>query len=72
MIAKCWNCCQSDIYKDRKHNLILPSVKQIDTTAGEFPAKTNYLYLTYNGEDSDVVFNNNGIIVLGCGSYTNW
>ncbi len=51
-----------------KHE-ILPVVKQIDTTAGEFPAETNYLYLTYNGNYSDVKFDNEGIIVLGCGSY---
>ena len=40
----------------RKMNGIIPSVKQIDTLAGEFPAKTNYLYLTYHGSEHDVDF----------------
>ena len=48
---------------------ILPLVKQIDTTAAEFPAETNYLYLTYNGNYHDVKFDKSGTIVLGCGSY---
>ena len=51
-----------------KYN-IFPYVKQIDTLSAEFPAKTNYLYLTYNGEEHDIIFNENGIIVLGCGAY---
>ncbi len=40
----------------RKAHGILPSVKQIDTLAGEFPARTNYLYLTYHGVESDIHF----------------
>jgi len=40
----------------RKEHGILPVIKQIDTLAGEFPAKTNYLYMTYHGEESDVAF----------------
>ena len=51
-----------------KHN-ILPVIKQIDTTGAEFPAETNYLYLTYNGEYHDVKLDKCGTIVLGCGSY---
>ena len=53
-----------------KHN-IKPVVKQIDTTSGEFPAETNYLYTTYNGLYHDIYYptitteNNNSIIVLG-------
>ena len=47
----------------------MPWVKQIDTTGGEFPAETNYLYLTYNGDEHDVKFDKNGVIVLGCGCY---
>jgi carbamoyl-phosphate synthase large subunit len=52
---------------------ILPVVKQIDTLAGEFPAKTNYLYLTYHGTEHDVTFETGGekrIIVLGSGPYS--
>ena len=54
----------------RKKYGILPSVKQIDTLAAEYPAKTNYLYLTYNGDEDDIEFNQkNNIIVLGSGAY---
>jgi len=53
----------------KKHN-ILPYVKQIDTLAAEYPAKTNYLYLTYNGSRDDIKFNEkDSIIVLGSGAY---
>jgi carbamoyl-phosphate synthase / aspartate carbamoyltransferase len=48
---------------------ITPIVKQIDTVAAEFPAYTNYLYLTYNGSESDVSPNDQGIMVLGSGVY---
>ena len=41
----------------RKKLGIRPCVKQIDTVAGEWPAQTNYLYLTYNGQEDDVAFN---------------
>jgi len=55
----------------RKAAGILPVVKQIDTMAGEYPAMTNYLYLTYNGSESDVDFVKDGrsVIVLGSGAY---
>lgn len=55
----------------RKKHGILPFVKQIDTLAGEYPAQTNYLYLTYNGSEHDVSFelDNKSIIVLGSGAY---
>ncbi|MDP3765870.1 MAG: carbamoyl-phosphate synthase (glutamine-hydrolyzing) large subunit [Nanoarchaeota archaeon] len=53
----------------KKHNII-PVVKQIDTLAAEYPAKTNYLYLTYNGEEDDIEFRDkNNVIVLGSGAY---
>ncbi|MBN1119327.1 MAG: carbamoyl-phosphate synthase (glutamine-hydrolyzing) large subunit [Bacteroidales bacterium] len=50
---------------------IVPSVKQIDTLAAEFPAKTNYLYLTYNGSKHDLDYTDNekSVIVLGSGAY---
>jgi len=50
---------------------ILPVVKQIDTLAAEYPAQTNYLYLTYNGEYHDIEFQRDGrsVIVLGSGAY---
>lgn len=58
----------------RKYRLsrgIRPYVKQIDTLAAEFPAKTNYLYLTYHGSEDDIVFpeQNKSVIVLGSGAY---
>ncbi|BGP21771.1 carbamoyl-phosphate synthase / aspartate carbamoyltransferase [Rhodotorula toruloides] len=48
---------------------ITPRVKQIDTVAAEFPAFTNYLYMTYNGASHDVNFGDKGIMVLGSGVY---
>ena len=55
----------------RKGYGILPVVKQIDTLAAEYPAQTNYLYVTYAGVDSDIDFVNDkrSIIVLGSGAY---
>jgi carbamoyl-phosphate synthase large subunit len=55
----------------RKSLGIVPFVKQIDTLAGEYPALTNYLYLTYNGTEHDVEFqhDNKSVIVLGSGAY---
>merc|ERR1719217_822223 len=45
---------EAEIRALRKRADILPIVKQIDTVAGEFPAETNYLYLTYNGTEHDL------------------
>ena len=55
----------------RKNYGILPVVKQIDTLAAEYPAQTNYLYVTYAGVNSDITFENDkrSIIVLGSGAY---
>jgi carbamoyl-phosphate synthase large subunit len=55
----------------RKKRGIVPVVKQIDTLAAEFPALTNYLYLTYNGIKNDVDYkgDHRSIIVLGSGAY---
>ncbi len=55
----------------RKSVGILPAVKQIDTLAAEYPAFTNYLYLTYGGKKHDVEYENDGksVIVLGSGAY---
>ncbi len=59
------------VRKLRKGYGILPVVKQIDTMAGEYPAQTNYLYLSYNGSKTDVDFAHDGrsVIVLGSGAY---
>ena len=55
----------------RKTRGIVPFVKQIDTLAAEYPAQTNYLYLTYHGSEHDLVYDDHGksIIVLGSGAY---
>ena len=55
----------------RKTFGVLPVVKQIDTLAAEYPAQTNYLYVTYAGTDSDITFQDDkkSVIVLGSGAY---
>lgn len=60
-----------DVRKWRKECGVIPYVKQIDTLAAEYPAMTNYLYVTYNGCESDVTFANDkkNVIVLGSGAY---
>ena len=65
---------QADLLKVRAHRKslgIVPVIKQIDTLAGEYPALTNYLYVTYNGTEHDVEFqhDNKSVIVLGSGAY---
>jgi carbamoyl-phosphate synthase large subunit len=63
-----------DVRQARIQEGIIPVIKQIDTLAGEFPAKTNYLYLTYHGTESDVSFTSPAqqerAIVLGSGPYS--
>lgn len=55
----------------RKSIGLVPSVKQIDTLAAEYPAKTNYLYITYSGIEHDICFENDkrSVVVLGSGAY---
>ncbi|MCK9422611.1 MAG: carbamoyl-phosphate synthase (glutamine-hydrolyzing) large subunit [Bacteroidales bacterium] len=65
---------EKDMLKVREHRKkegILPYVKQIDTLAAEYPALTNYLYTTYNDNEHDVFFPDDGksVIVLGSGAY---
>ncbi|MBN2273229.1 MAG: carbamoyl-phosphate synthase (glutamine-hydrolyzing) large subunit [Bacteroidales bacterium] len=59
------------VREHRKKNNITPFVRQIDTLAAEYPAKTNYLYLTYSGINHDIEYTqeNNSIVVLGSGAY---
>ena len=59
------------VRQKRKELGILPVVKQIDTLAAEYPAQTNYLYLTYSGVAHDIEFENDGksVVVLGSGAY---
>lgn len=59
------------VREHRKKRNILPSVKQIDTLAAEYPAQTNYLYLTYSGNEHDIDFtaDQRSVVVLGSGAY---
>jgi len=77
-IAKLTNSTEENVRNLRHELNIRPSVKQIDTLAAEYPAHTNYLYLTYNGESDDITGGINGrrvsnrtrsVIVLGSGPY---
>ncbi|MEW6295250.1 MAG: carbamoyl-phosphate synthase (glutamine-hydrolyzing) large subunit [Candidatus Diapherotrites archaeon] len=67
-IAGMLNASQEKIRELRKHYGIIPVVKQIDTLAAEWPAKTNYLYFTYNGTENDIDFSDSAkALVLGAG-----
>lgn len=68
-LARCWNSNELAVRRLRAEAGIHPIVKQIDTVAAEFPAYTNYLYLTYNGIESDITFEDHGVMVLGSGVY---
>jgi carbamoyl-phosphate synthase large subunit len=70
-IAKCLGLKEMTARKLRQKFGINPVVKQVDTLAAEWPAKTNYLYLTYGGDKDDIVFRKekNSVMVLGAGPY---
>ncbi|KAI9318188.1 hypothetical protein BX666DRAFT_2026596 [Dichotomocladium elegans] len=68
-IANRINSNELAVRRLRTEHGITPFVKQIDTVAAEFPAFTNYLYMTYNAVEHDVPFEDNGIMVLGSGVY---
>jgi len=70
-IAICRGTDQFTIRNIRKQANIVPAVKQIDTLAAEWPAQTNYLYLTYGGDEDDIQFSskNKKVIVLGAGVF---
>ncbi len=69
-IAELLNSDEMTVRNHRKSLKVIPVVKQIDTMAAEFPAQTNYLYLTYHGvEDDFQLGENDQIIVLGSGPY---
>ncbi len=68
-LAKFWSSNELAVRRLRVESGITPVVKQIDTVAAEFPAFTNYLYLTYNGSEHDIDFEDHGIMVLGSGVY---
>ncbi|NWW67338.1 CPSM synthase, partial [Ifrita kowaldi] len=68
-IGKCLRLTEVQCRQLRLRKNIVPWVKQIDTLAAEYPAVTNYLYITYNGQEHDVKFDDCGVMVLGCGPY---
>ncbi|NWS84836.1 CPSM synthase, partial [Toxostoma redivivum] len=68
-IGKCLGLTEVQCRQLRLKKNIVPWVKQIDTLAAEYPAVTNYLYVTYNGQEHDVKFDDCGVMVLGCGPY---
>jgi len=69
-IARCLGTDESTIREYRAKNRINPVVKQIDTLAAEWPARTNYLYVTYGGEDDEIEFQlRKKVIVLGAGVF---
>ncbi|XP_044161063.1 carbamoyl-phosphate synthase [ammonia], mitochondrial [Bufo gargarizans] len=68
-IGKCLGLTESQTRELRQKKNVNPWVKQIDTLAAEYPAITNYLYLTYNGQEHDIKFDDHGMMVLGCGPY---
>tara|TARA_Y100000310_G_scaffold345709_1_gene468622 strand:- start:23710 stop:26922 length:3213 start_codon:yes stop_codon:yes gene_type:complete len=64
------NVSEKYVREKRKTMEIFPVVKQIDTLAAEYPAQTNYLYLTYNGTEDDINFDGKKkVMVLGSGAY---
>ena len=69
-IAKALQVTEKEIRHKRHLFGIRPFIKQIDTLAAEYPAATNYLYLTYNGCEDDVTFGQEGnVLILGPGAY---
>lgn len=69
-LAKFFKTEQKEIADERKKINLFPVVKQIDTLAAEYPAQTNYLYLTYQGDKDDLKFKEkNQIAVLASGPY---
>jgi carbamoyl-phosphate synthase/aspartate carbamoyltransferase len=68
-LAKFWSSNEIAVRRLRLDAGIRPYVKQIDTVAAEFPAFTNYLYMTYDASEHDVDFSDHGVMVLGSGVY---
>lgn len=68
-VARYVNSTEVVVRRRRLQLGVRPCVKQIDTLAAEFPAQTNYLYMTYNGSEDDLGPDENGVMVLGCGPY---
>eukprot|EP00903_Cladosiphon_okamuranus_P012119 g11371.t1 len=68
-IARYTGTSEQQVRRKRQAVGVRPYVKQVDTLAAEFPASTNYLYMTYGGNEDDIKKEEMGIMVLGCGAY---
>lgn len=69
-IGKIRHKTELQIRRLRKYLKVIPAIKQIDTLGAEYPAKTNYLYMTYNGFENDIEpTKDKSVIVLGSGAY---
>lgn len=69
-MAKICSCSETEIREKRHELKIHPFLRQIDTLAAEYPAQTNYLYLTYNAIENDIEKEfNNYVLILGSGAY---
>lgn len=68
-ISRVFHVSEAEVRELRLEMGLRPCIKQIDTLAAEFPAVTNYLYLTYNGDCSDITPGQGAVIVLGSGAY---
>lgn len=69
-IAQLTKRTEMEVRQHRKTQGVTPVIKQIDTLAAEYPAKTNYVYLTYNGSEDDLTFGDpRQVAVLGGGAY---
>ena len=72
-IARYCGSSEMVVRRRRQQMGVVPYIKQIDTLAAEFPAQTNYLYMTYHGSEHDVndsvVDDRRGVMTLGCGAY---
>lgn len=63
-------CSEEEVRRIRGEHGVLPAIKQIDTLAGEYPAKTQYLYCTYHGTEHDVSASAHATVLLGSGPYS--
>ena len=70
-IGRAWGGREADVRARRLEVGVVPRVRRIDTLAGEFPASTNYLYVTYGGSEPEVLPDGQGrpVMVLGSGPY---
>ncbi|CAM9239741.1 unnamed protein product [Pylaiella littoralis] len=68
-ISRYTGTSEHQVRRKRQAVGVRPYVKQVDTLAAEFPASTNYLYMTYSGNEDDIEKEEMGIMVLGCGAY---